>query len=224
MDGEAYLRRLSESWLHEIAQQPEETRELVSGMRLREIQAAGAALLAAGAIKSERLAELLRDLRELLVDRGALREVHGSIKFDLGTAIAARRPDAQPPKEWVRAIDRTPPELVQVISVGQDLGTVADGHRLLIISLEVWSDRFGLRYASTGRPERDHRRTLRWEARDDLGTPYRQGSGGGGGGRPWFIFTADLFPGIPTEAHELTLTGKSLGSENGSVTASITLT
>lgn len=228
VDGEAYLRRLTESWLHEIAEGPEQTRELVSGFRLQEIEAAGRALVAAGAISTERLGGLLGDLRQLLIDRGIIREFHVSMESDLGVAVGERDPDAPPPDEWTQALDRVRPELMRVISVARDLGPVNDGNRVLLMSVEAWSDRFGLRYASTEGSSRDHRGfprvgSLRWEASDDVGTPYRHGGGGGGGGRPWFIFTADFFPAIPPEAEELTLTAKAFASDEDVFSTTIPL-
>jgi hypothetical protein len=229
MDGEAYLRRLTESWLQEIGQAPEKTRELVSGLRLQEIEAAGRALVAAGAISNDRLGLLLRELRQFLLDRGIIREVHASMEADLGLVVAERDPNAPPPKEWAQALDGAHPELRRVIPVAQDLGPVNDGNRVLIISIEAWSDRFALRYASSEGSSRDHRGfprvgSLLWDASDDVGTPYRQGGGGGGGGRPWFIFTADFFPGIPAEAKELTLVAKPFASDQELSRMSILLT
>jgi hypothetical protein len=229
MDGEAYLRRLAETWLQERGRASEHEQEFLSGLRLQEIEAAGRALVAAGAISAERLGALLGDLRRLLIDRGIIEELSVSMGSSMEIVAAKRDPGTPIPKEWTRALDQTPPELVRVVPIERDLGPVNDGNHLLLISLEVWTDRFGLRYASAQDSPRDRREfprvgSLLWDATDDLGTPYRHGGGGGGGGRPWFLYTADFFPAIPAEAKELSLVAKPFGSDQESFRTSISVT
>lgn len=217
MDGGRYLERLVETYLAELARQggDQSTRGLVGALRLGEIEAAGRALIAAGVLSNERLRAVLADVKHLLIERGIIEEVSGAVSFETGEVVAIGDADAPPaPAEWERALepDRAP-ELVRVVPILKKL-ELNDGDSVMLISLEMWSDRFGLRYATSDRPARGERglpgmRHFMWDISDDAGTPYRRGGGGGGGGRPWFLFTDDFFPAPPSEATRLDLAARS---------------
>ncbi|MEA2453138.1 MAG: hypothetical protein QOG04_1848 [Actinomycetota bacterium] len=223
MDGETYLRRLIEGYLSELkeASADSNARSLLGGWKLGEAEAAGRALVAAGALEVRQLENLLADLKKALIERGVIQEWSGSISFDLGEAVAERVEGELPSKqaeEWARALDPSvKPTLVRVIAVEQDVDIATTQQKLILISLELWTDHFSLRYATdmrqplgemthkAGRAPFDH---FAWELVDDLGVRYKQSGGGGGGGRPWYLWTKNFHPSLPPEAERLQISGR----------------
>jgi hypothetical protein len=220
MDGEAYLRRLITSFLHDLKEPIGDpgTRSMVSGWKLGEAEAAGFALVAAGVLDQARCREILSEFKTLLIDRGVIQEWSGGVSFELGAVaenVGGEVERKEPPDEWKKAFDPDDsPDLQRVIPIVKEVGVKETGQRVILISLEVWVDRFTLRCATdrstppgettrsraSGRPQFGR---FAWEITDDVGTRYRQGGGGGGGARPWYLWAHHFYPSLATEANRL---------------------
>jgi hypothetical protein len=99
-----------------------------------------------------------------------------------------------------------PPELVRVVPLAREVVTES-GLRVVLISLEIWSGWFDLRYALLPRaaaplPEV----ALDWRVTDDLGTDYTLTGSAAGGGPLLYIHQLDFGPTPPDDARILTLT------------------
>ena len=99
------------------------------------------------------------------------------------------------------------PELVRVVPVAREV-YYGPGLRIVLISLEIWSSWFDLRYAVL--PERTTEPPpevlLGWRVTDDAGTGYEQTGMAGGGGRLLRIHQLGFRPAPPQGARTLTLT------------------
>jgi len=109
------------------------------------------------------------------------------------------------------------PKFVGVVAIGRQLEVEA-GLRLVLLSLEVWSGWFDLRYAllPAARAGTMSLRALRglgdWEAADDAGTAYRCVGIAVGGQQRMHIYQASFQPAPPPEVRSLTL---SVTTESG---------
>ena len=102
--------------------------------------------------------------------------------------------------------EREPPELVRVVPLAREVAHES-GLRVALISLEVWSGWFDLRYAllpATGRPPLEL--ALDWRVSDDVGTDYTLTGMAAGGGPLLQIHQLDFRPAPPADARTLTLT------------------
>jgi Clp amino terminal domain, pathogenicity island component len=102
--------------------------------------------------------------------------------------------------------EREPPELVRVVPLAREVAHES-GLRVVLISLEVWSGWFDLRYAllsGTAAPLLEV--ALDWRVTDDLGTDYTLTGMAAGGGPLLYIHQLDFRPAPPEEARTLTLT------------------
>jgi Clp amino terminal domain, pathogenicity island component len=99
------------------------------------------------------------------------------------------------------------PELVRVVPLAREVHA-GQFLRIVLLSLEMWSGWFDLRYAvlpersSEGPPEV----LLGWRVSDDAGTGYEQTGMATGGGRRLRIHQLGFRPAPPREARTLTLT------------------
>jgi hypothetical protein len=103
--------------------------------------------------------------------------------------------------------EREPPELARVVPLAREVAHES-GLRVVLISLEIWSGWFDLRYAVL--PPMDapppQEIDLDWRVTDDLGTDYTLTGLAAGGGPLLRVHQLDFRPAPPTEARVLTLT------------------
>jgi hypothetical protein len=99
------------------------------------------------------------------------------------------------------------PELIRVVPLAREVHREA-GLRIVLISLEIWSGWFDLRFAllpgssSAGRLEL----LLDWQVDDDAGTAYENAGIATGGGRRLHVTQLSFRPAPPEGARTLTLT------------------
>jgi hypothetical protein len=103
--------------------------------------------------------------------------------------------------------EREPPELVRVVPLAREVDAES-GLRVVLISLEIWSGWFDLRYALLPRMDAPPPREidLDWRVADDLGTDYTLTGLAAGGGPLLRVHQLDFRPTPPTDARTLTLT------------------
>jgi hypothetical protein len=104
-----------------------------------------------------------------------------------------------------------PPELVRVVPLARE-AVSRPGWRLMLISLEIWSNGMDLRYAllALAPPETYPLpgATHRWRLTDDLGTAYEPSGATSGAGRTIHLHQLSFQPAPPEDASTLTLTLK----------------
>jgi Clp amino terminal domain, pathogenicity island component len=155
---------------------------------------------------------------QVLVKLGAGRDQVRRVVIQLLSGYAGGRPPEQraagsgrPPMAPVAAgpgfyAEREPPELVRVVPLAREVA-VESGLRVVLISLEIWSGWFDLRYALLPRMDAPPQETaLDWRAADDLGTDYTLTGLAAGGGPFLRVQQLDFRPAPPSDARILTLT------------------
>jgi hypothetical protein len=125
---------------------------------------------------------------------------HLPISQEAFTAMVAAGPGAYQ--------EQGPPELVRVVPLAREVD-YGPGLRIVLLSLEIWSGWFDLRYAvlpgrSLEGPPPEV--LLGWRVTDDTGTSYQQTGMAAGGGRRLHISQLGFRPAPPEEARTLTLT------------------
>jgi Clp amino terminal domain, pathogenicity island component len=124
------------------------------------------------------------------------------------------RPAAREPRPGVAGGpvafgEREPPELVRVVPLARE-ATRQAGYRVVLISLEVWSNGVDLRYALvTLVPQVSFPvagATHRWRLSDDLDTAYELSGVASGAGRTVHLHQLSFQPAPPADASTLTLT------------------
>jgi hypothetical protein len=105
-----------------------------------------------------------------------------------------------------------PPELIKVVPLARE-AVSRRGYRLMLISLEIWSNGVDLRYAllALAPVESDPLpgpAIYRWRLTDDLGTSYEQSGATSGAGRTVHLHQLSFQPAPPPDARVLTLTLK----------------
>jgi hypothetical protein len=117
------------------------------------------------------------------------------------TAMVAGGPGAYQYQE------QEPPDLVRVVPLAREIYD-GPGLRVLLISLEIWSGWFDLRYAVLPErsPEGPPEVLLAWRVSDDAGTSYAQTGMAAAGGRRLHISQVGFRPAPPEQARTLTLT------------------
>jgi hypothetical protein len=102
-----------------------------------------------------------------------------------------------------------PPELVRVVPLARE-AVSRPGWRLMLISLEIWSNGMDLRYAllALAPPETDPLPGAihNWRLTDDLGTAYELSGATSGAGRTVHLHQLSFQPTPPEDAGVLTLT------------------
>jgi Clp amino terminal domain, pathogenicity island component len=102
--------------------------------------------------------------------------------------------------------EREPPELVRVVPLAREVDAES-GLRVVLISLEIWSGWFDLRYALLPRMDAPPQEIdLDWRVADDLGTDYTLTGLAAGGGPLLRVHQLDFRPAPPTDTRTLTLT------------------
>jgi hypothetical protein len=106
--------------------------------------------------------------------------------------------------------EREPPELVRVVPLARE-AVSRRGYRLMLISLEIWSNGVDLRYALLAlAPEESDPlpgpAIYRWRLSDDLGTGYELSGATSGAGRTVHLHQLSFQPAPPPDARVLTLT------------------
>lgn len=223
VDGETYLRRLIEDRLRQDSEWRADPTDFLPSLALAEAQAAADALVGVGALGRRQADELYLALRQALLDAGIIREVRASAHSETRlSAVAGSREAAE---NFRSILQRREPvaEPMRVVPLVREMEGAGD-RRLVLMSLELWSAWFRLRYAMSvpepASPDEppDAFLHLIWEAVDDVGTRYRQGGGSGGGGLDWTLMETEFRPAIPPEARALTLVARSLeDAEVGSI-------
>jgi hypothetical protein len=123
-------------------------------------------------------------------------------------AAASSRPPAAPviggPGFYTEG---EPPELVRVVPLAREVADES-GLRVVLISLEIWSGWFDLRYALLPRLDAPPPQEidLDWRVTDHLGTDYTLTGMAAGGGPLLRVHQLDFRPAPPTDAQTLTLT------------------
>jgi Clp amino terminal domain, pathogenicity island component len=118
---------------------------------------------------------------------------------------------AAPPLAVVRARERGagPPKLVRIVPIGQEV-EIAKGQRLVLLSLEIWSDWTDLRVGLVGAerlpPSLGSARDDAWTLADNLGTSYECLGTRVEGDDRFQVHQATFVPSPPPEAAALTLT------------------
>jgi hypothetical protein len=163
----------------------------------------------------------------LRVDDGVAAEVLTGLGADLGRvrqqvteilAVRGERPSprvfgsAAPPLAAARrARERGagPPKLLRIVPIGQEV-EIAKGHRLVLLSLEIWSDWTDLRVGLVGAeglpPSLGSARHDAWTLADNLGTSYECLGTRVEGDDRFQVHQATFVPSPPPEAAALTLT------------------
>ena len=104
-------------------------------------------------------------------------------------------------------IEGANPTLLRVVPLVRHLA-VEGGGTLVLISLELWQDWLSIVWLEA--PPVDEQRTRptppRWTVEDDVGTPYRLGAGGAGGGSTYSRGTVSFRPAPPGTANVLRIT------------------
>jgi len=151
---------------------------------------------------------------------GELSRVRGAVMQVLsgyaGGEAGAERPVVREPRPPVVGGpgvfgQREPPDLVRVIPLARE-AVSRRGYRLVLISLEIWSNGVDLRYALLAlvplrsHPLEDTRH--RWQLTDDLGTDYELVGTTSGAGRTVHLHQLSFQPAPPPDASVLTLTLK----------------
>jgi hypothetical protein len=100
-----------------------------------------------------------------------------------------------------------PPRLARVIPLAREI-YAGLGVRIVLISLEVWSGWFDLRYALLPEPTpgAPPQLLLGWEVADDAGTAYQRTGVAAGGGRRLQVTQVGFRPAPPEGTRILTLT------------------
>jgi Clp amino terminal domain, pathogenicity island component len=100
-----------------------------------------------------------------------------------------------------------PPELVRVLPLAREI-YAGPGLRIVLISLEIWSGWFDLRYAMLPEPTpaAEPEVLLAWRVADDIGTSYEHAGMVTGGGRRLRVTQLGFRPAPPRGARALTLT------------------
>jgi hypothetical protein len=100
-----------------------------------------------------------------------------------------------------------PPELVRVLPLAREI-YAGQSLRIVLISLEIWSDWFDLRYAMLPEPTAaaEPEALLAWQVADDAGTTYEHTGMATGGGRRLHVTQLGFRPAPPPEVRTLTLT------------------
>jgi hypothetical protein len=155
---------------------------------------------------------------QVLVKLGAGRDQVRQVVVQLLAGYAGGRPPEQaaagssrPPVAPVVGgpgfyAEEEPPELVRVVPLAREVADES-GLRVVLISLEVWSGWFDLRYALLPRMDAPPQEIdLDWRVSDDLGTDYTLTGLAAGGGPLLRVHQLDFRPAPPTEARTLTLT------------------
>jgi hypothetical protein len=208
VDGETFLRRYIENRLVDLGlrrgRQPNDPQEV--HIAISNAAAAAEALVSVDAIEREAAERMLDDLREFLVDENKL-EPNAFVAGPLGSDTETG------PYSWGDIADRrAPPQLVRVIPLGREAGLIGEA-RVTVLSIELWSDHFTIRYAISAEGSMDTPGPLwTWRVHDDTGALYRRGGGlaGGGGGRLWL--GQDEFHPVPgPDANFLTLVARKIG-------------
>ena len=103
------------------------------------------------------------------------------------------------------------PELIRVVPLAREV-VRRPGYRLMLISLEVWSNGMDLRYALLALAPLETQpmpgATHRWRLTDDLGTAYELSGATSGAGRTVHLHQLSFQPAPPEDASVLTLTFK----------------
>jgi hypothetical protein len=132
-------------------------------------------------------------------------------------AVRGERPSprafgsAAQPLAVVRVRERGagPPKLVRIVPIGQEV-EIAKGHRLVLLSLEIWSDWTDLRVGLVGAeglpPSLGSARHDAWTLADNLGTSYECLGTRVEGDDRFQIHQTTFVPSPPPEAAALTLT------------------
>jgi Clp amino terminal domain, pathogenicity island component len=100
-----------------------------------------------------------------------------------------------------------PPELVRVLPLAREV-YAGPGLRIVLISVEIWSGWFDLRYAMLPEPTptAEPEVLLAWRVADDTGTAYEHTGMATGGGRRLRVTQLGFRPAPPAEARTLILT------------------
>jgi hypothetical protein len=150
------------------------------------------------------LPRVRQQVTEILTVRGEEEEERSGTRVVAGTAvppIGARHARPQGPG---------PPSLVRVVPIAREV-EISEGRRLVLLSLEVWSDWVDLR-VSLFSSEEERRAPvgaaglMGWNLADDLGTSYRCLGTSIGGDALFQVHESTFAPSPPPEASTLILT------------------
>lgn len=170
-----------------------------------QVEAAAAALEAAGLVLSRGVSEWGEAADTALEKGGLIQRIHVQSVTHTNVAALGGQGEVRPPREEPR------PGFVRLVPIGREF-ELPDAERLVLLSLTLWDHLFELNYARLDaendgsgrvfgrRAERD------WEIVDDDDMRYRVGGAGGGGGGRMRRETVRVYPAVRADASSLRLT------------------
>lgn len=172
MDGRAYLERLIAEQI-DLAAEMQAGRPISAPLGVGELSGVAHGLVAAGALTPSDAEEVLDNLRAMITARG--KRVTRTFSSSTTTAPAGRHQGLAATEAAQGDGPDAPTPLGLISIVGHTL--IVRNTEFLLVSLELWSSFFTLRFAINGvtwvsRP------TPMWLASDDTGTVYQQSQGG----------------------------------------------
>lgn len=207
MDGEDHIRSLIEERLRSVARMGPGSKQELGSTYLREIDLVATALVSVGALERDKAERILDGFRDTLIEKGVIHP---------RTVLMGTFGDEAPvgPGVWGESLEPSPsPRLVRVVPVVRELGPVAEGPSVTLISAEIWSDHLALRFAMTRTSQNEPvgNPAWTWTIEDDTGTVYER-SGGGGSGQDWLWREEHRFrPAPPSDATRLILVARRVG-------------
>lgn len=207
MDGEQYLGSLIRDRLRLLARTGGASQQERGTTYIREVDLVASALVSVGALERAKAERILQELRDTLLEREII---------DPSTILVGAFGDDVPvgPAAWGESLAPTSPRLVRVVPIVRDLGQVVGGPSVSLISIEIWSDHFALRFAITRPPIDEAAREPEWTWRieDDSGTVYERVGGGGSGEDRLWRGELRFRPAPPSDATKLVLVARRVGS------------
>lgn len=188
MDGKAYLQGLVEQQL-----QPSPHTTAHAPLTVQEISGVAHGLVAAGALAPEDARQIIDWLHVEIHARGdtTTRRFSATSTVQPPTASATSYRD---PRTSVAAASPQPLHVVSLIGHGITLSNT----EYVLISMELWSTSFTVRYAVLGPPSGLSPKPT-WSAKDEAGILYRP-VGGGSRGHPQYVSGEQRFEPALTEA------------------------
>ena len=194
MDGNAYLQRLVEQLLH-----PDPPTTAGAPLTVPEISGVAHGLVAAGALAPEDARRILDSLYAEIRAHGqrTTRRLSASSSVQPPTGYATSHQD---PRTTVATASPQPLHVASLIGHSITVGTT----EYVLVSIELWSTSFTVRYAVLGPPPEPGPRPT-WSATDEAGTLYRPAEGGSHGNGQYVSGEQRFHPALTRPARHLHL-------------------
>lgn len=171
----------------------------------RQVEAAAAALEAAGLVMSRGVSEWGDAADDALESGGLIQRIHIQSVANTSVAAMGGQGEVGPRPHEPR------PDFVRVVPISRELALPED-ERLVLLSLTLWGHLFELSYARLDADDDGSGRVFgraaerEWEILDDDGMRYRVGGGGGGGSGRMRRETIRVYPAVRANASSLRMT------------------